>query len=199
VHVQWQTGAFSAQHTACNSVLCNNSEHDCCHQVPQPLHSMVFWKLKPKYYILQLSSTAQEQNFRFLFCSFIRVFRTFYRVTSYHGCYAEYHIVRVASNLNIHLTFLDDFIWVWRKLWLVSVFRTLLPSGIMNWLAVLVSIAVTTDINRSKTGALSRCSRHIVLICEAHTNIRLTEWKWRLISTKLNTFINRSGSYGSEY
>jgi hypothetical protein len=108
VHAHWQTGAFSAQQTACNSMLCNNSEHQCCHQVPQPLHSMVFWKLKQKYYILQLSSTAQEQNFRFFFCCF-RVFRTFYCVT-YHGCYAEYHIIRVASKINIHLTFLSDFI-----------------------------------------------------------------------------------------
>jgi hypothetical protein len=59
----------------------------------------------------------------------------------------------------------------------------------MNWLAVLVSIVVTTDISRSKTGALSRCSRHIVLICEAHTNISLIDW--RLILIKLNSFIER--------
>ena len=42
VHAHWQTGAFSAQHTACNSMLRNNGEHQCCHLVPQPLHSVVF-------------------------------------------------------------------------------------------------------------------------------------------------------------
>jgi hypothetical protein len=58
----------------------------------------------------------------------------------------------------------------------------------MSWLAVLVSILLTTDINRSKTGALSGCSRHIVLtICEAHTNMSLTEW--RFISIKLKTLL----------
>jgi hypothetical protein len=105
--------------------------------------------------------------------------------------YLCFSVITSEIKFSCHLSWLLFFIWrsltfprgfiislsVHRRHSQSYILRILLPISIyVNQLAVLVSISVTIDISRSKTGALSRCSRHIVLtICEAHTNGNLSD------------------------